>query len=230
MEMVERIYQMEMFLERIIDWCYSLVFCMRVFPLRDALRTPINISHKVKVGKVRKGCIELRGLKRHNMVYLGHQGFSAIAENKSLIHIEEGGKLIIEGKARFAQGIRLWIDKDATLAVGKNFYCNKNCLFRVMDEVTVGDDVLMGWDIEVNTADGHQIFVDGEDGKKSHAPIMVGNHVWIGSHVRVSKGAVIPNLCVVAQASLVNKSFEKEHAMIGGIPARVIREGVEWKK
>jgi len=229
MAMAERICQMEMVLERIIDWCYSLVFCMRVFPLRDALRMPINISHKVKVGKIRKGCIEQRGSKRHNMVYIGHQGFSAIEESNGLINIEEGGKMIIDGNARFAQGVRLWIDKDATFSIGKNFYCNKNCLFRVMDNVSFGDDVLMGWDIEFNTADGHQICI-GEEWKKSHAPIIVGNHVWIGSHVRVTKGAVIPNRCVVAQASLVNKCFKKEHALIGGIPAQVIREAVDWKE
>lgn len=202
---------------------------MKVFALRDALKIPINISHNVKVGKVKKGCIELRGTIRHNMVYIGHQGFSAIADTQGLIHIEEGGKMILNCSARFAQGVRLWIDKDATFSVGKNFYCNKNCLFRVMDNVSFGDDVLMGWDIEFNTADGHQICVDGKE-KMSHASVAIGNHVWIGSHVRVAKGAVIPNQCVVAQASLVNKRFEKEHVLIGGIPAQVVREGVEWKE
>lgn len=216
-------------MERLLDLLYSIWFCLRVFPFFQALKIPVNISHQVKLGEVWKGCIELKGTMHHNQVYIGHQGYSAIAEQNGLFHISKGGKLIIVGSARFGQGIRLWIDSGATMTVGKNFYCNKNCLFRAFDDIKIGDDVLMGWDIEFNTTDGHIISVNGVE-KNNHGEIRIGNHVWIASHVSVSKGAEVNDDSVVASHSLLTRSFTENHILIGGCPASVLKENVDWEQ
>lgn len=210
------------------DYIHSLYFCLKVFPIKDAIKTPINISHQVKIGNIYRGAIALNGPLYHNRVFIGHQGYSAIAENEGLINIEPGGKLIIEGTARFAQGVRLWIDQNATITVGDNFYCNKNCLFRAFDNITIGNDVLMGWDIEMNTTDGHHIIIDGQE-KVNHGTITIGNHVWIASHVIFSKNSSVANDCVVAQRSLVSSRFENRNVLIGGYVANVMKEHISWE-
>lgn len=229
--MVERIYYVAMSISslftQIRDYFHSLKFCLKVFPFGVAIKTPINISYQVKVGNIYKGAIVLEGSKSHNRVFIGHQGYSAIAENQGLINIERGGKLVVKGTARFAQGIRLWIDQDSTIEVGDNFYCNKNCLFRAFDNITIGKDVLMGWNIELNTSDGHTIFIDGIH-KQNHGPIKIGNHVWVASHVNISKNALLSNNSIISQKSLVISKFNESNILIGGIPAKVLKGNVDW--
>lgn len=214
-------------LTQIRDYIHSLYFCLKLFPFKYAIKTPINISHQVKIGNVYRGAIVLNGPLYHNRVFIGHQGYSAIAENEGLINIEFGGKLILEGTARFAQGVRLWIDQDATITVGDNFYCNKNCLFRAFDNIAIGKDVLMGWDIEMNTTDGHHIIIDGHE-KVNHGSISIGNHVWIASHVIFSKNSSVADDCVVAQRSLVMGINNNTNTLYGGVPTKIIKERFIW--
>lgn len=214
---------------QLIDWLYSLYFCWKVFPFSIAIHTPINISHNVKIGKINRGAIELSGAIYHNKIFIGHQGYSAIAEQNGLTNIEPGGKIIFEGTARFAQGIRIWVDCNATLIVGDNFYCNKNCLVRAFDDIIIGKNVLLGWDIELNTTDGHNIIVDDQY-RKNHGKIVVGDHVWIASHVTVSKGSFLSADSVVAQHSLVSLKFEESNVLLGGIPAKKLKSQVRWEE
>lgn len=212
-----------------LDAVYSFCFCVRVFPINEALKLPINISHKVKIGKIHKGAIRILGPIEHNVCFFGHQGYSAIAENQGLINIESGGQLIIGRNARFGQGIRLWIDSNAKIEIGDNFYCNKNCLFRAYDDIVLGNDNLLGWNIEINTSDGHTVTIDRLD-KANHGSVFIGDHVWIGSHVTIGKNVFIASDSVVAHASVVASRFEESHILLGGMPARVLKTNVEWNQ
>lgn len=231
---MERLFEMVMssiilYVSLLRDYVYSLWFCLKVLPFSDAIKTPINISHRVKVGSIRKGAIVLNGPIYHNRVFIGHRGFSAIADGEGLIHIEPDGMLIINGTASFAQGIRLWIDQNASITVGDHFSCNKNCLFRSFDDITIGKDVLMGWDIELNTSDGHLLQVDNVV-KTNHGPIIIGNHVWVASHVVFSKNSSVADGSVVAQRSLIATKHEIPNVLLAGTPARKVKDNIEWQE
>lgn len=218
-----------LYLTLLRDYLYSLWFCLKVFPFCDAIKTPVNISFNVKVGNIHKGAIVLNGPISHNRLFIGHRGFSAITDSKGLINIEQGGRLVVDGTASFAQGIRLWIDPNATMTVGNHFSCNKNCLFRAYDDITIGDDVLMGWDIELNTSDGHLLKVNGIE-RENHGPIYIGNHVWVASHVIFSKNSSVVDGSVVAQRSLVSAKHMLQNVLLGGTPAKEIRENIQWQE
>ena len=53
--------------------------------------------------------------------------------------------------------------------------------------------------------------------------IHVGKNCWIGSKVTILDGVTIGDNCVIAAGAVINKSMPA-NAVIGGIPARVIRE------
>ncbi|TRX15854.1 LbetaH domain-containing protein [Flavobacterium franklandianum] len=65
--------------------------------------------------------------------------------------------------------------------------------------------------------------------KQSNNSIVIGDNVWIGCGVKIYKGSVIPNGCIIAFDTIVKGVFEIENALIGGNPAKVIKEGVSWK-
>lgn len=54
-------------------------------------------------------------------------------------------------------------------------------------------------------------------------PIVIGNCVWVGQGVTISKGAVIPDWTIISQHSLVNQVYKlPPYCVIGGFPARLL--------
>ena len=52
--------------------------------------------------------------------------------------------------------------------------------------------------------------------------IKIGNNCWIGSKVTIVDGVELGNNCVVAAGAVVTRSFA-DNVMVGGIPAKIIR-------
>lgn len=53
--------------------------------------------------------------------------------------------------------------------------------------------------------------------------ISIGNNCWIGAKVTLLDGAAVGNNCVIAAGAVVNKKFP-DNCIIGGVPARIIRQ------
>ena len=54
-------------------------------------------------------------------------------------------------------------------------------------------------------------------------PIKIGEYCFIGTNSVVLKGSIVPNSCVVGAMSLINKEFDEEYSLYGGVPARKIK-------
>ena len=59
-------------------------------------------------------------------------------------------------------------------------------------------------------------------------PVFIGNHVWIGTNVTILKGVTIGDGAIIAAGSVVTKSVPSK-CLAAGVPAKVIKENVEWK-
>lgn len=68
-----------------------------------------------------------------------------------------------------------------------------------------------------------------EEKKKKSNQIKIGNNVWIGCGVKIYKGSVIPDGSVIAADSIVRGIFSSDNLLIGGNPAKVIKENINWK-
>lgn len=86
---------------------------------------------------------------------------------------------------------------------------------------------MYGWNISFNTTDGHHVYDNGVT-KPMEGDITIGNHVWIASNCHIAKNTFIADDCVVAQNSLVGKRFEQSKCLIGGMPAKVIKDNFTW--
>lgn len=54
--------------------------------------------------------------------------------------------------------------------------------------------------------------------------IVIGDRCYIGSACRFAPGAVIGDDCIVAMGSIVTGKFDQSRLLIGGVPARVLKE------
>lgn len=91
--------------------------------------------------------------------------------------------------------------------------------------VNIGDDCLIASGVKLLTTDFHTV-IDNETKQVLNPPadITIGNHCWICEDVTITKGVKLPNDTIVAAKAYVTKSFEKPNIIIGGIPAKIIKD------
>lgn len=150
----------------------------------------------------------------------------------------------IDKTVTFGRHIRLCVEKDSRLSIG--------CATQIMDEcwistresgalrigdhvflshrVTISGDVTIGNDclIAENTtivAENHvftrtDLPIRMQGG--CHAPIIIGNDVWIGAGVVITAGVTIGDHAVIGANSTVTHDIP-EWAVAAGSPARVLR-------
>ena len=98
-------------------------------------------------------------------------------------------------------------------------------------DVTIGNDCMFSSDIEIRTGDSHSIINTITDKRiNPSADVLIGNHVWLTAHVRVMKGAVLPDNSIVGNSAIVANKFDKENSVYAGIPAKHIKDNINWDR
>lgn len=124
---------------------------------------------------------------------------------------------------------------NAKLLIGKNFSCY-GCHIENHDEtgldVKIGDDCQFSYGIHIRTSDGHAIYDDNTkellNGPK--VGVTIGNHVWVGMNAIILKDVSIADNVVVGAGALICKSCEERNVIFAGVPAKIIKRGVNWDR
>jgi acetyltransferase-like isoleucine patch superfamily enzyme len=162
------------------------------------------------------------------MVSIGFECAKGRSNCKSLLYVNPNNdaKLYLHSGVIIAKGTRIIVD-NGIMEIGNNFFCNGDCSFYCNTSISIGNNNMYGWNVHFNTTSGHPFFVNGEQVLMSDE-IRIGNHVWIGSYSIITKGTHLASESVVAQSSLVNASYDEVNCLIGGIPARLIKNNISW--
>ncbi len=146
--------------------------------------------------------------------------------DKTYLNIK--GKLRIKGKYSIGRGCRINIGENAVVTIGEGGFINCNTYFIIMHNLVIGDNCVISWNCQLLDDDFHELIYCG---KREYAnSIIIGNNVWIGCGVKIYKGTVIPDGCVIASDSIVKGVFNIENSLICGCPAKIVKENIEWKK
>lgn len=140
----------------------------------------------------------------------------------SILRMDDNSKLIVHGDFKFFYGADIVCFEGACLELGNGSFVNCDSKIRCHKHITIGENSVISHDVTIMDSDAHAI-----DGVVHTAPIRIGNHVWIGSRVIVLKGVTVGDGAVIAAGSVVTKDIP-EKCMVAGVPARVIKEKVEW--
>lgn len=161
-------------------------------------------------------------------------GFFSVAptdeySSHTIIRVDPGGKMIFESDAHIGQGAILNVRENGELRMGRNFAISGSTKIICNDKISIGDNVQFAYSILVMDSDGHSIYDTNGERYPNTAPIKIGNKVWIAPYTSILKGASIPDNCIIAQFSLINKKFKSPKHIIGGIPAKEIKEISKWE-
>jgi acetyltransferase-like isoleucine patch superfamily enzyme len=153
---------------------------------------------------------------------LGSQWPDAPFFSSGHLIIAPGGSLTVKGDFSIHTGMQVVVDRGASLTLGTG-YISDNVRISCFHSITIGNDVAIAESVVIRDSDNHQI--DGS--RKATAPIVIGDHVWIGMRAVILKGVTIGEGAVVAAGAVVTRDVPT-HCLVAGVPASVRRDDLSW--
>ena len=96
--------------------------------------------------------------------------------------------------------------------------------------ITIGENCMFSWGIEVRATDSHPIFeMDTDNRVNNGEPIQIDDNVWVGQGAAILKGTHISSGSVVGIRSLVSGQFSEKNVVIAGVPAKIVKRNIYWK-
>lgn len=142
----------------------------------------------------------------------------------ALLSMKAKSRLLVHDTFSIYSNADISIHENAVLEIGSGFV-NHGARIHCFKNIKIGNRVYIGDDVAIRDSDGHEII--GSE-KPSAMPIAIGDSVWIGAKVTIVKGVAIGEGAVVATGAVVTKNVPP-HAMVAGVPARVVKENVMWQ-
>ena len=203
----------------------TIYFNLKYFPLAQAIKLPVFISHRVWLkqcqGKVTLGSYATASVK------IGYGGVSVFDENRSRSIWNVSGEVEFKGTANIGHGSKLAVTGE--LVIGDNLEITAESAIICHEKITLGKNALISWDTLIMDSDFHEIYDERQQCINENSPVTIGDDVWIGCRVLILKGVEIPDGTVVAASSTVNKTIESSNTIIAGSPAKTVKENVTWK-
>ncbi len=167
------------------------------------------------------------------------------------LKLRYGRRLRTDGPCFVCSGVKLEIGKNAVLRLGRWSWIGNDCKIRVHEgEVSIGAKTVMGQECTISAYQHISIgrecivadrvmLIDFDHGVvEVERPIRlqgiykrdvnVGSNVWIGYGACVLRGVKIGDNCVIGTSAVVTKDVP-DNAVVGGVPARVLRMREEPK-
>jgi acetyltransferase-like isoleucine patch superfamily enzyme len=150
--------------------------------------------------------------------------YSPITGGESYLFLDAGAEMSVFNKFVAYYNCDIAVYKNAKLVL-RGGYMNAGSQFRCSKSIIVGRGATIARDVIVVDSDSHQIC------NASHIvdqPIVIGDHVWLGIRSLVTKGVNIGSGAIVSAGAVVTKDVAP-NSIVGGVPAKSLRENVEWK-
>jgi len=194
-------------------------------------RLKVNRSTKLTFGFNSVTFIKFKVNGINNSIKIGNK---CLLRNTSINIKGNNNSVVFENNTRVYERLNVLIEGDNCELI---VHCHttigsaKLQLGESSTKVVLGEDCMLSRDIVINTSDFHSI-LDNLTNKRINKAndVFIGNHVWIGNGVYINKGAVLNNDSIVAARSVVPGKVFASNSIIGGVPAKVIKEGVNWDR
>jgi acetyltransferase-like isoleucine patch superfamily enzyme len=130
------------------------------------------------------------------------------------------GQVEVQGAFAFHRGCDIRVLGEGRLVLGSG-YCADGVNIRCENEIHIGHGVAIAREVSIMDSDQHAIV-----GAVTTGPVIIGDHVWIGTRAIVLKGVKIGNGAVIAAGAVVVSDIPAG-MLAAGVPARPIRP-IEW--
>lgn len=147
-------------------------------------------------------------------------------------HFDGTGNTVRIGKLCYCDHADFWIeDSGNTVSLGEHTYLAGEIQLAAMEgtAISIGRDCLFSSPVKIRTGDSHSL-LQKSTGRRINPSqsVTIGNHVWVGTDTTILKGVTVPDGCVVGAGSLLCKTYENPNCVLAGVPAKEVRQDVDW--
>lgn len=132
-------------------------------------------------------------------------------------HVTNRGGVIHVENCAFFPGVRLEVMKGGRLFIGNGTYLNRNTEVIAQQEVRIGHDCMIAWDVVIMDTDQHGI----HNAPPVAKPVIIGDYVWIGCRALILKGVHIGDHAVIGAGAIVTHDVPPGGIVTG--PAATLR-------
>jgi acetyltransferase-like isoleucine patch superfamily enzyme len=203
----------------------TIYFNFKFFEWKTAIKLPIILVGKVDLKKC-GGNIVLTETPHFGMIVIGMPNPPQPNSYNTVFWID--GTLEIGDYVRICKGSSIHVNKGGVLTIGNQVRINVNCRLWCIQRINIGDYCGFSWDCQIFDSNFHYMVNSDGFTKKHSSSVIIGKSCWFGNRVTINKGTYLPNYTIIAAGAFVNKDFSKydKGLMIGGIPAKIISQGV----
>lgn len=155
------------------------------------------------------------------------------------------GKRVFVGEQSMIGCNFIFESDSGSIKIGKRTFINGGTNLISINEIEVGDDVTIGWNVYIYDHDSHSLdyifrkddikrqredfyakrnFIFSKDWSTvKYAPIKICNKVWIGFNAIILKGVTIGEGAIIAAGAVVTKNVP-EWTIVAGNPAKVVKK------
>jgi acetyltransferase-like isoleucine patch superfamily enzyme len=104
--------------------------------------------------------------------------------------------------------------------LGDRVFVNRGTLITARTDIHIGDDVLIGPYVVINSGDHNYSDLVQPIGSQGHnvGPIIIGNDVWLGAHCVILRDVKVGDGAVVAAGAVVIDDVPPR-TLVAGVPA-----------
>ena len=129
-----------------------------------------------------------------------------------------------KGAYNLRYGAYIEIVNGGKLSIGQGA-ANVGLAIMCAKEVTIGNGVRIGRNVSIRDWNGPHVIIN--DHYRNHAPVHIEDHVWLCTGCTIMPGVTVGEGSVVAANATVTKDVPP-HSLVGGSPAKVLKENIEW--
>lgn len=146
---------------------------------------------------------------------------------ETYLKVKERGTLTVNGRFQVFFGASLEVFENAKLTLERGFI-NTGAAIACAHSITLGEGVFIARNVYITDSDHHQLL--DQQARITNVPeaIKIGNRVLICYGAVILKGVTIGDGAVIAAGSVVTHDVPAG-CLAGGVPAKILREGVIWK-
>lgn len=183
----------------------------------------LHICHRSQIYVDKSARIELRPNTSFEFNVM-EDPFKEARQSRMIMY--PNSKLVCNGVIQSFEAVRIECLPNAVLEIGHKTYINHDSEIRCREHITIGNNVNIAYGVLIQDSDFHTMYDEKGIAKPETLPIVIEDDVWIGANAIILKGVTLGKGCVVAAGSVVTKSVPA-HCLVGGNPARVIKEDIK---
>lgn len=151
-------------------------------------------------------------------------GENVIFRRNIEIRIHKNSSIHIGNNCRIDRGVRFLATNNSKIELENKVRVGLYAVFNGGDHITIGENTLISGFVYIQTSNHvYESNVATQNAGYVHAPIIIEKNSWLAAHVVVTPGVTIGNDSVIASNAVVTKNV-KEFSVVGGIPAKLIKE------